>query len=141
MGASARADGRSAVHTHMTNSWNTPVEAFEHEYPVQVRAYTIRAGSGGRGEHNGGDGIVRELRFLEETDVTILSDRRSRGPYGLAGGESGQPGSNTLTVAGKTSKLEAKTRITAPRDSVLGISTPGGGGFGRPRVGRRPGHE
>jgi N-methylhydantoinase B/oxoprolinase/acetone carboxylase alpha subunit len=130
MGASAHADGRSAVHTHMTNSWNTPVEAFEHEYPVQVRSYAIRNGSGGAGKHTGGDGIVRELRFLEETDVTILSDRRERGPYGLAGGSAGKPGNNTLTANGKTSKLPAKTRITAPRGSVLKISTPGGGGFG-----------
>ncbi len=130
MGASARADGRPAVHTHMTNSWNTPVEAFEHEYPVQVRSYGIRAGSGGAGKHSGGDGIVRELRFLEETDVTILSDRRERGPYGLAGGSAGQPGSNSLTVNGKHSTLPAKARITAPRGSVLRISTPGGGGFG-----------
>jgi N-methylhydantoinase B/oxoprolinase/acetone carboxylase alpha subunit len=131
MGASARAAGLSAVHTHMTNSWNTPVEAFEHEYPVQVRSYGIRTGSGGAGKHKGGDGIVRELRFLEETDVTILSDRRARGPYGLAGGSAGAPGSNTLTVNGKSSKLPAKTRITAPRGSVLNISTPGGGGFGK----------
>ena len=131
MGASACADGRSAVHTHMTNSWNTPVEAFEHEYPVQVRSYAIRSGSGGAGKHQGGDGIVRELRFLEETDVTILSDRRERGPYGLAGGSAGKPGSNILTVNGKTSKLTAKTRISAARGSALKISTPGGGGFGR----------
>jgi N-methylhydantoinase B/oxoprolinase/acetone carboxylase alpha subunit len=130
MGASARGDGRSAVHTHMTNSWNTPVEAFEHEYPVQVRSYSIRAGSGGAGKHAGGDGIVRELQFLEETDVTILSDRRARGPYGLAGGKSGQPGSNALIANGKTSKLAAKTRVTAPAGSVLQISSPGGGGFG-----------
>lgn len=131
MGASAGADGRSAVHTHMTNSWNTPVEAFEHEYPVQVRSYGIRNGSGGAGQHTGGDGIVREMRFLEETDVTILSDRRARGPYGLAGGESGQPGTNMLTTEEGASYLPAKTRITAPRGSVLRISTPGGGGFGR----------
>jgi N-methylhydantoinase B/oxoprolinase/acetone carboxylase alpha subunit len=130
MGASAKTEGRSAVHTHMTNSWNTPVEAFEHEYPVQVRGYRIRAGSGGAGQHKGGDGIVRELKFLEETDVTILSDRRERGPYGLNQGESGKPGTNDLIVNGKTSRLAAKTRFTAPRGSILRISTPGGGGFG-----------
>ncbi len=129
MGASAR-DGRSAIHTHMTNSWNTPVEAFEHDYPVQVRSYRIRTGSGGQGKHSGGDGIVRELRFLEEADVTILSDRRDRGPYGLAGGKAGSPGVNELVEKGKPRKLPAKTRVTAPRDSVLRISTPGGGGFG-----------
>ncbi len=93
MGASARAGGRSAVHTHMTNSWNTPVEAFEHEYPVQVRSYAIRKGSGGAGKHTGGDGIVRELRFLEETDVTILSDRprtRTLRAGGRLGWQAGQ---------------------------------------------------
>ena len=136
MGASARGEGRSAVHTHMTNSWNTPVEAFEHDYPVTVRAYRIRSGSGGKGEHAGGDGIVRELRFLEETDVTILSDRRERGPYGLAGGKNGKTGRNTLTTNGKTIELPAKTRVTVPGGSVLGISTPGGGGFGRGRRSR-----
>jgi N-methylhydantoinase B/oxoprolinase/acetone carboxylase alpha subunit len=131
MGASAQADGLSAVHTHMTNSWNTPVEAFEHEYPVQVRSYGIRSGSGGAGKHAGGDGIVRELRFLEETDVTILSDRRKLGPYGLAGGAQGETGENVLLqVDGKATKLAAKTKITAPRGSTLSISTPGGGGFG-----------
>ncbi|HEY4085170.1 MAG TPA: hydantoinase B/oxoprolinase family protein [Bryobacteraceae bacterium] len=126
MGASAHADGRSAVHTHMTNSWNTPIEAFEHEYPLRIESYRIRANSGGAGAHKGGDGIIRELRFLEETDVTILSDRRARGPWGLAGGKDGKPGVNEL---GPT-KLAAKTRITAKAGSVLRISTPGGGGFG-----------
>ncbi len=132
MGASARADGRSAVHTHMTNSWNTPVEAFEHEYPVQVVSYRIRTGSGGEGKHRGGDGIVRELRFPEQTDLTILSDRRDRGPYGLAGGSDGLPGENALTLKGKTTRLRAKTRIAVEPGSVLKISTPGGGGFGKP---------
>jgi N-methylhydantoinase B/oxoprolinase/acetone carboxylase alpha subunit len=130
MGASVHADGLSAVHTHMTNSWNTPIEAFEHEYPVQVRSYRIRRGSGGAGRHAGGDGIVRELRFLEDTDVTILSDRRERGPYGLAGGESGKPGLNELAVNKRTSQLPAKTRVAVSGGSTLSISTPGGGGFG-----------
>jgi N-methylhydantoinase B/oxoprolinase/acetone carboxylase alpha subunit len=131
MGASAGGAGRSAIHTHMTNSWNTPIEAFEHEYPVEIRAYRIRTGSGGPGKHAGGDGILREWRFLEETDVTILSDRRKRGPYGLAGGEAGARGRNSLTAKGRTSVLPSKTRIVAPAGSVLSILTPGGGGFGR----------
>ncbi len=126
MGASAHAEGRSAVHTHMTNSWNTPIEAFEHEYPLRIESYRIRANSGGAGAHRGGDGIIRELRFLEETDVTILSDRRSRGPWGLAGGKDGKPGLNEVGKA----KIAAKTRITAKAGGVLRISTPGGGGFG-----------
>ena len=127
MGASSRGAGRAATHTHMTNSWNTPTEAFEHEYPVTVRAYTIRRGSGGGGKHRGGDGIIRELEFLEDADVTILSDRRTRGPWGLAGGNSGSPGRNT--VAGK--EVPAKTRIAIPRNGRLRIESPGGGGWGR----------
>jgi N-methylhydantoinase B/oxoprolinase/acetone carboxylase alpha subunit len=127
MGASSHGPGRSATHTHMTNSWNTPVEAFEHEYPVRVRAYRIRAGSGGAGLYKGGDGIVRELEFLEDADVTILSDRRTRGPWGLAGGESGAPGRNEVSGAA----VPAKTRVSIPRGGTLRIETPGGGGWGR----------
>jgi N-methylhydantoinase B len=131
MGASAVADGRAAIHTHMTNSWNTPVEAFEHEYPVEVVSYGIRRGSGGEGKQKGGEGIVREWRFLEEADVTVLSDRRTTGPYGLWGGERGATGHNELTVNGRRKALPAKARFTAPRGSVLKISTPGGGGYGK----------
>jgi N-methylhydantoinase B/oxoprolinase/acetone carboxylase alpha subunit len=126
MGASSHGPGRSATHTHMTNSWNTPVEAFEHEYPVRVRHYRIRKGSGGAGHFSGGDGIVRELEFLEEADVTILSDRRARGPWGLAGGESGAPGRNEVNGM----PVPAKTRITIPRHGRLRIESPGGGGWG-----------
>ena len=118
----------------MTNSWNTSVEAFEHEYPVQVLSYRIRKDSGGAGAQRGGDGIVRELRFSAATDVTILSDRRARGPYGLAGGKSGMPGQNVLIVRGKASRLAAKTRLEVKPGSVLKISTPGGGGFGKPAM-------
>lgn len=130
MGASARGTGRSAVHTHMTNSWNTPIEAFEHEYPVQIRAYGIRRGSGGAGANPGGDGVIREFRFLEESDVTILSDRRERGPWGLDGGSAGKPGLNLLRSSGKTRSLSAKTRLTVRPGDELRIETPGGGGWG-----------
>lgn len=130
MGASSRGAGHSAVHTHMTNSWNTPIEAFEHQYPLRIERYGIRARSGGEGTHRGGDGIVREFRFLTPADVTILSDRRERGPYGLAGGKSGRPGRNTLTRQGKTKTLAAKTRIETKAGDVLRIETPGGGGWG-----------
>jgi N-methylhydantoinase B len=126
MGASARGAGRSAVHTHMTNSWNTPIEAFEQDYPVRVRAYKIRSGSGGAGKFPGGDGIVREMEFLEPAEVTLLADRRSRGPYGLEGGESGAPG---RAVAGDC-ELAGKTRFPMERNQKLRIDTPGGGGFG-----------
>jgi N-methylhydantoinase B/oxoprolinase/acetone carboxylase alpha subunit len=123
MGASAKGRGRAATHTHMTNSWNTPIEAFEHEYPVRVRAYRIRGGSGGDGKHEGGDGVVRELEFLDTADVTILSDRHKRGPYGLQGGGSGACG----TCGGRPSK----TRFTIQPGESLRIETPGGGGWGR----------
>lgn len=126
MGASPRGPGRSATHSHMTNSWNTPTEAFEHEYPVTVRAYKIRGGSGGEGLHRGGDGIVRELQFLEDADVTILSDRRARGPYGLAGAGAGAPGRNSLDGR----PLPAKTRIAVRKGETLRIESPGGGAWG-----------
>ncbi|MCS7025638.1 MAG: hydantoinase B/oxoprolinase family protein [Bryobacteraceae bacterium] len=126
MGASARADGWSATHTHMTNSWNTPIEALEHLYPVRVRRYQIRRGSGGKGLHCGGNGIERELEFLAAADVTILSDRRQRGPYGLCGGSAGAPGRNLLDGA----PLEGKTTFRVAPGSRLLILTPGGGGWG-----------
>ena len=97
MGAGPEHDGHSATHTHMTNSWNTPVEALEHQMPLRVREYSIRRGSGGSGARRGGDGIVREWEFLEPAKVTLLSDRRRRGPYGLQGGAPGAPGSNLHT--------------------------------------------
>jgi N-methylhydantoinase B len=130
MGASSKADGLSATHTHMTNSWNTPVEAFEHQYPLRIRAYKIRRGSGGEGRHHGGDGIVREFEFLTAADVTILSDRRTRGPYGLAGGEAGKPGSNALIRAGKSRRIGGKDRFEVGAGDVLRIESPGGGGYG-----------
>jgi N-methylhydantoinase B/oxoprolinase/acetone carboxylase alpha subunit len=130
MGASPRGPGRSAVHTHMTNSWNTPIEAFEHEYPTRVRAYRIRAESGGAGKNAGGDGIVRELEFLEDADVTILSDRRKRGPYGLHGGSNGECGRNAVSEAGAYTGLPSKTCVKIKRGQTVRIETPGGGGWG-----------
>jgi N-methylhydantoinase B len=132
MGASAAAPGLSAVHTHMTNSWNTPAEALEHQYPMRVRAYRIRSGSGGAGRHRGGDGIVREIELLVPCQLTLLSDRRKRGPYGLAGGESGKPGRNSLLRRGRTLRLPGKAVIEARAGDVLRIETPGGGGYGDP---------
>ena len=132
MGARPSADGLNGVHTHMTNSLNTPIEALESAYPVRVRRYALRRGSGGGGKFRGGEGIVREIEFLTEVRGSILSDRRQLRPYGLAGGKPGHPGINQLTVQGRPRALPGKAAFTAPRGSVLRIETPGGGGWGKP---------
>ncbi len=129
MGASSRGDGLSAVHTHMTNSLNTPIEAFEHQFPLRIRAYRVRRGSGGRGRHRGGDGIVREFEFLVPAQVTILSDRRERGPWGLDGGGSGKPGRNSLLRGGRTLAVRSKQQLEIIAGDVLRIESPGGGGY------------
>ena len=98
----------------MTNSWNTPVEAFEHQYPVRIESYRVRNNSGGAGAHRGGDGMMREFRFLAPAEVTVLSDRRVRGPYGLRGGEAGKPGRNTLLRRGR--KAQKPSGEDAVRD-------------------------
>lgn len=128
MGARLDADGLDAVHTHMTNSLNTPVEALEHLYPLRIQRYAVRKGSGGCGRHRGGDGIVREFEFLTDTDIALLSDRRSRGPYGLEGGVAGQPGRNTLNGG----PVPSKGSLRAKSGDSLAIETPGGGGYGSP---------
>ena len=135
MGARPFADGLSAVHTHMTNSLNTPIEALESAYPVRVRSYSIRRGSGGRGHFQGGDGIVRELEFLTDIRGSILADRRHTQPYGLHGGEPGRAGNSFLTKspgAPRKLKLPSKADFSAGKGSVLRIESPGGGGWGKP---------
>ena len=131
MGASFRGAGPSATHTHMTNSWNTPIEAFEHQYPLRVRSYRIRPGSGGRGKNTGGDGIIRELEFLCPAEVTILSDRRDRGPYGLKGAKDGRTGRNTLIRRGRPTALPGRGNFRTQSGDVLRIESPGGGGWGK----------
>jgi N-methylhydantoinase B len=129
-GASPEGPGATAIHTHMTNSWNTPIEAFEHAYPMRIRSYGIRRGSGGAGKHRGGDGIVRAIEFLASAEVTILSDRRVRGPWGLQGGGPGAVGRNVLIRDGAELELAAKIRLDVKAGDVLRIETPGGGGWG-----------
>jgi len=132
MGAGPRGDGASAIHSHMTNSLNTPVEAFESAYPVRVRRYSIRRNSGGKGKHCGGDGVIREIEFLTDVRGTILSERRSHSPFGLRGGKSGLPGRNELILPdGKRRILPSKATFAAPKGSILRIATPGGGGWGK----------
>jgi N-methylhydantoinase B len=137
MGARPGSDGASAIHTHMTNSWNTPSEVFEQLYPVRLKRYGVRRGSGGDGRYRGGDGIVREIELLAPTQVGLLGDRRKRGPYGLAGGHQGRPGRNTLIRLGSTQELPGKCAFFAETGTVLRIETPGGGGWGQPKAGRR----
>lgn len=132
MGARPSADGISGVHTHMTNSLNTPIEALESHIPVRVRRTSLRRNSGGKGRFRGGDGIIREIEFLTKVRGSILSDRRRFQPYGLAGGEAGSAGNNELTVNGRSQKLPSKTTFTAPPGGILKIETPGGGGWGKP---------
>jgi N-methylhydantoinase B len=132
MGASAVTPGESAVHTHMTNSWNTPVEAFEHLFPMRVSRYEVRRGSGGEGKHRGGDGIVREIEVLAPCSLSLLSDRRLNAPYGLAGGASGRTGRNVLIRAGKGRPLPPKCTVELRAGDRLRVETPGGGGWGSP---------
>jgi N-methylhydantoinase B len=130
MGARPGLDGVSGVHTHMTNSLNTPAEALEYAYPLRVRAYSLRRGSGGRGLRRGGDGVVREIETLVPARMSLLADRRARPPYGLAGGGEGEPGRDRVVRDGRASKLDAKgSRDLRPGDRVR-IETPGGGGHG-----------
>jgi N-methylhydantoinase B len=131
MGAGPGSDGWSAVHTHMTNSLNTPIEALEHQYPFRVHGYRIRSGSGGGGRHRGGDGIVRELELLTDCEVTLLSERRKRSPYGLRGGSSGKRGRNSLLRRGKVTEVPGKANIRLRPGDILRIETPGGGGYRR----------
>ncbi len=127
-GAHPAGAGISGVHSHMTNTLNTPIESLETHYPLRVKRYQLRQNSGGAGRFAGGDGIIRELEFLEPAEVTLLTERRTRGPWGLAGGSPGSPGSNVLNGAMVSSKAAFDVR---PGD-VLTITTPGGGGWGTP---------
>ncbi len=130
MGAHSTGDGLSGVHTHMTNSLNTPIEALEYAYPFRVRQYSYRPGSGGEGRFRGGDGIVREIELLADAQVTLLCDRRTFRPYGLSGGNPGMAGRNLLVRDGVTRELPSKCSIEAQRGDRIRIETPGGGGWG-----------
>jgi N-methylhydantoinase B len=135
MGARPGLDGVSGVHTHMTNSLNTPVEALEYAYPFRVRRYGYRRGSGGQGKYRGGDGLVREIELLADSQLTILADRRKFAPYGLAGGEAGAPGKATLIRRdGQIEELPGKCNRDAKAGDVVRIETPGGGGWGEKQL-------
>lgn len=131
-GATALADGASAVHTHMTNTRLTDPEVLELRYPIRVREFSIRRDSGGSGKHVGGDGVVRRLEFLKPLQVSLLSQRRGQYlPYGLAGGQSGCAGKNSLQRRdGSVEPLDASAHFQVEPGDILTIETPGGGGFG-----------
>ena len=131
MGARPSKSGVSGVHTHMTNSLNTPAEALEYAYPLRVRQYSLRPGSGGEGKYRGGDGIIREIELLADAEITLLADRHERGPYGLAGGKEGTPGKAAIIREDGTSQpLPGKFNVRLRKGERIRIETPGGGGWG-----------
>jgi N-methylhydantoinase B len=129
-GARPMGDGVSGVHTHMTNSLNTPVEALEYAFPFRVKRYSYRVSSGGAGRFCGGDGLVREIELLAPAQVTLLADRRVFAPYGLNGGAPGAKGRSVLISNGKEELLPGKCNLQAIGGDVIRIETPGGGGWG-----------
>jgi len=129
-GAGPERDGCSAVHTHMTNTMNTPVEALEADLPVRVLRYAVRRGSGGKGRHRGGDGIVREIELLGDAQVTLLTERRRVAPPGADGGEAGRKGINEISSGGRTRRLPGKISLRVGAGDRVRLSTPGGGGWG-----------
>jgi N-methylhydantoinase B len=128
MGAAIDGNGCSARHSHMTNTLNTPVEVLELNYPLRITQYAIRRGSGGAGEFHGGDGVTRQYQFLEDAEVSLLTERRIHPPWGLQGGEAGLCGRNELDGQ----ELPGKVQFKAVAGQNLTIMTPGGGGYGRP---------
>ena len=130
MGARPGKRGVSGVHTHMTNSLNTPAEALEYAYPLRVWRYGLRRNSGGSGKYAGGDGVVREIEALNDAEVTLLSERRSRGPWGLAGGGEGKPGEAYRVRRGKAEKLSGKFSMRLKKGERIRVESPGGGGWG-----------
>jgi N-methylhydantoinase B len=131
MGARPTKTGISGVHTHMTNSLNTPAEALEYAYPLRVRRYSLRTKTGGNGKYRGGDGIVREIEVLTDCEVTLLADRRSLGPWGLAGGSDGAPGKAFITRSdGSVEPMPGKFSTRLRAGERITIESPGGGGFG-----------
>jgi len=131
MGARPGKPGVSGIHTHMTNSLNTPAEALEYAYPLRVHSYSLRPESGGMGKFRGGDGIIREIEVLTDCEVTLLADRRSHGPWGLSGGADGAAGKTTvLRRDGSSESMPGKFSTRLRKGERIRIETPGGGGWG-----------
>lgn len=132
-GASKYGHGESGIHTHMTNTLNTPIESLESEYPLRVRRYSIVRQTGGLGLYRGGDGIIREIEILtKNATVSIQSERRVTQPWGLTGGRPGKNGSNNIIYDHHAHKMQSKSTIIVPEGAIIKIETPGGGGWGSP---------
>jgi 5-oxoprolinase (ATP-hydrolysing) len=130
-GAGPAHPGASGVHSHMTNTRMTDAEVIEHRFPVRIESFRLRTGSGGAGKFRGGEGVVREMRFLQPMEATILSSRRLTQPFGLGGGRSGASGRNyVIRVNGEVIELGGNDEITMEAGDLFVIKTPGGGGFG-----------
>jgi len=129
-GAGPGFHGRSAVHQHMTNTRITDPEQLERKYPVRLLEFSIRKHSGGKGQFNGGDGMVRKVQFLQPLQVTLLGQHRKYAPYGAAGGNAGQCGKHTLFTDRAVTELPGICNISVEKDAILMIETPGGGGYG-----------
>ncbi len=137
MGARPTSDGIDAIHCHMTNTLNTPIEAIERDYPLRVVRYEIAEGTGGQGRHRGGNGLIRSIELVEGTaQATLLADRHTRGAPGGQGGMPGARGRHSLRRNGVETPLPAKTSFAFEPGDVLTIQTPGGGGYGAPKAGR-----
>ncbi|MGA7473121.1 MAG: hydantoinase B/oxoprolinase family protein [Candidatus Sulfotelmatobacter sp.] len=132
MGARPTKPGVSGVHTHMTNSLNTPAEALEYAYPLRVWRYSLRPGSGGEGEYQGGDGLVREIEVLTDCEVTVLSERRTRAPWGLHGGGDGASGkTSVIRNNGSVDEMPGKFSTRLSTGERIRLESPGGGGWGQ----------
>jgi N-methylhydantoinase B/oxoprolinase/acetone carboxylase alpha subunit len=116
----------------MTNSLNTPIEALENYLPLKIKEYRLRRGSGGQGRWPGGEGIIREYEFTTPVQLTIISERRKFRPYGLQGGQPGQPGKNILIRPKSRIILGSKVNLKINPGDKLRVETPGGGGYGQP---------
>jgi N-methylhydantoinase B len=137
-GARPYRDGQSGIHTGMTNTRNTPIEALHTHYPFRITAYTLRRGSGGQGRFRGGDGIRREMLFQVPATLSLMGERRRRRPWGLAGGEPGAAGEDWLVHAnGERERLPGKVTVEVEPGDRLVVLTPGGGGWGQPGRGDR----
>lgn len=129
-GGGPSGSGASGIHVHMSNTLNTPVEALEYSYPIRLIEYSLRHGSGGNGLNRGGDGLVRTIQFLAPASATVTSDRRILPPYGLSGGQAGEPGKNRVERDGQLTDLPGKFSISLAANDILHVETPGGGGWG-----------